>query len=390
MKIVMVDPSLFTGRYDDGLCGGLARAGHAVTLAGRPLRPTDAIMPQGYAYDPRFFRWSEALPVGGKVKQAAKAAGYLADALAGSRAVFAGAGVVHWQWLPLALADRHWLRRLGGCHALVHTVHNAKPFHGDGAKEAVQGSGYFDLLRRFDALIVHGEETRAALEARGIDVPVAIVPHPPMQLAPADASELAAVPPSLRPRILFFGTIKPYKGIDLLIDAALTLWGDGADFDLAVAGQPFMPIDGEIERVRAAGFGERLILDLGFLTEQRLDAHLRRADILAFPYRHIDSSGAFLSACHYGAAMVTSDSGMFARLPQGAVSRFPAGDAGALADALRGLVASAETREEAGRAALALGMQMGNWDEAALLTAAVYERAMARASERGALLWDGV
>jgi glycosyltransferase involved in cell wall biosynthesis len=192
------------------------------------------------------------------------------------------------------------------------------------------------------------------------------------------------VPSSPRPRILFFGTIKPYKGIDLLIDAALTLWGEGADFDLAVAGQPFMPIDGEIERVRAAGFGERLILDLGFLTEQRLDAHLRRADILAFPYRHIDSSGAFLSACHYGAAMVTSDSGMFARLPQGAVARFPAGNAGALADALRGLVASAEAREQAGRAALALGTQMGNWDGAALLTAAVYERAMARARQRGA------
>src|SRR3546814_1319051 len=45
-------------------------------------------------------------------------------------------------------------------------------------------------------------------------------------------------------------------------------------------------------RVRAAGFGERLITDLAFLTEQRLDAHMAKADILVFPYRHIDSSGA--------------------------------------------------------------------------------------------------
>lgn len=383
MKIVMADPSLFTGRYDDGLCGGLARAGHDVTLAGRPLRATDAIMPQGYGYAPHFFRWSEMLS-GGKVKQGAKAVEYLAGALGGSRTVFAGADVVHWQWLPLALADGHWLRRLAGRHALVHTVHNAKPFHGDGAKEAMQGSGYFDLLRRFDALIVHGEETKAVLAERGVAVPVSIVPHPPMMLAKADAQVFATVPPSPRPRILFFGTIKPYKGFDLLIEAALALWGQGADFDLAVAGQPFMPINALVDRVQAAGFGDRLILDLGFLTEQRLDAHLRRADIIAFPYRHIDSSGAFLSACHYGAAMVTSDCGMFARLPQGAATRFPAGDAVALADVLRPLVHSHDERDKAGEAVLRLNARLGNWDEAAALTEAVYTRAVVDARRRGA------
>ena len=53
MKVAMVDPSLFTGRYDDGLCAALARAGHDVRLLGRPMRPTDAICPAGYRYDPR-------------------------------------------------------------------------------------------------------------------------------------------------------------------------------------------------------------------------------------------------------------------------------------------------------------------------------------------------
>lgn len=370
MKIVMTDPSLFTGRYDDALCGGLARRGHEVVLAGRPLRATDAIEPDRYTYRPRFFRLSDGLH--GKAKQVAKAAEYGADALTGSRRIFRGADVVHWQWLPFAPADRHWLRRLRG-HALVHTVHNARPFHGNGG---MQASGYFRLLERFDHLIVHGEETRAALEARGIRVPISIVPHPPMALARADEADMAAIPPSPRPRLLFFGTIKPYKGIDLLIEAALALWGEGADFDLAIAGQPFFPIEPLVDRIRAAGFGERLILDLGFLTEPRLDAHLRRADILAFPYRHIDSSGAFLSACHYGSAMVTSDSGMFARLPEGAASRFPAGDAGALADALRPLIVDGGVRERAGQAALALGRTLGSWDEAAALTEAAYAQAM--------------
>lgn len=372
MKIVMADPSLFTGRYDDGLCAGLARRGHEVVLAGRPLRPTDAIEPQGYRYVPRFFGFSEKVPGGARIRQAAKAADYLLDAIAGPRALFAGADVIHWQWLPFARADQYWMKRLGKAHALVHTVHNARPFHGDGAKEAMQGSGYFGLLARFDALIVHGEETRAVLAERGISVPVFTVPHPPMMLARAGADDLAAVPASPRPRITFFGTIKPYKGFDLLIDAALALWGEGVDFDLAVAGQPFMPIDPLVEWVRAAGFGDRLLLDLGFLTEPRLDAYLQRADILVFPYRHIDSSGAFLSACHYGAAMVTSDCGMFARLPEGATTRFPTGDAAVLADALRPLIASQDARDAGGAAARVLGQTLGNWDEAAALTEAAY------------------
>jgi len=376
MKIVMVDPWLFTGRYDDALCAALARSGHDVTLAARPMRSTDAIVPQGYAYAPRFFRASEAMQGPERLRQITKAVDYILGGMIGSRAVFAGADVVHWQWLPLAMADRHWLRRLRGAHALVHTVHNARPFHGASAKEAMQGNGYFDLLGRFDALIVHGEETRAALIKRGIKTPIHIVPHPPMTLAPATTEDLAAVPAAPRPRILFFGTIKPYKGLDLLIAAATALWSEGADFDLAIAGQPFMPVDALVDSVRAAGHGDRLILDLGFLKEGRLDAHLRRADIVVFPYRHIDSSGAFLSALGYGAAMVTSDCGMFARLPEGSATRFPAGDSAALTDVLRTLLRSDEVRREAGAAALDLGTKLGSWDEAAALTEAAYRAAI--------------
>lgn len=372
----MADPSLFTGRYDDALCAALAGRGHDVTLAGRPLRPTDAITPDGYAYVPRFFRMSEAVPGPDRLRQIAKAAEHMLGGLAGSRALFARADVVHWQWLPLALADRHWLRRLRGRRILVHTVHNAQPFHGAGVRAAMQGKGYFDLLRQFDALIVHGEETRKALEEQRIETPVHVVPHPPLALTPATPDDLAAVPPSPRPRLLFFGTIKPYKGFDLLIAAAIALWNEGADFDLAVAGQPFMPIDAEIAAVRAAGHGDRLIFDLGFLKEGRLDAHLRRADIIVFPYRHIDSSGAFLSALGYGAAMVTSDCGMFARLPDGSVQRFPAGNGAALTDVLRGLLRSGEARRDAGAAASELVEMLGSWGEAAALTEAAYSAAM--------------
>lgn len=373
MKVAMCDPSLFTGRYDDSLCAAMAAEGVDVTLLGRPMRETDAIVPQGYRYEPRFFRRSETLRqrIGeGRAFRLLKAAEYGFSCALGDLAPLARADVAHMQWLPLAPADRIMLRRLKGSTALVHTVHNADAYHADAG---VQGRGYRGLLDMFDALSVHGGTTRTALERQGIDPKrIHVTPHPPMRLATAGTEDLAQVPDAVLPRLLFFGTIRPYKGVDLLLQACLSLWRAGHRFELVLAGKPFMDIAPLLDSVHAAGFGERLIADLAFLTEQRLDAHMAKADILVFPYRHIDSSGAFLSALHHGKAMVTSDAGMFAGLPEEVAVRTPAGNAPALAQALLPLVESAAIRQALGARARTYGDSMGNWKDMALATIAIY------------------
>ncbi len=385
MRIAMLDPSLFTGRYDDSLCAALAEQGQEVALYGRPLRDTDAIAPQGYRYDPRFFPLAErarGVLGEGKVFRAAKAAEYLVQTRLGRLGALEAADVVHVQWLPFPPADKALIGRLrterpakrARRPALVHTVHNASAYHGD---SGAQAAGYRALLDRFDALIVHGEETRGAMIAQGVAAErLHIVPHPPMELARAGAGDLAAVPDPQAPRLLFFGTIRPYKGFDLLVEACLALWRAGLVFELAVAGKPFLDIGPMLERVRAAGFGERLVLDLGFLTEPRLDAHMRKADIIAFPYRHIDSSGAFLSALHYGRAMVATRVGMFAGLDEAEVALCVPDDATALAQALRGPLEDCDLRARLGQGALAMRMKLGQWSDAAAGTLRAYERAL--------------
>lgn len=374
----MVDPSLFTGRYDDSLCQALASEGAPVRLIGRPMRVTDAIQPEGYTYAPHFFRLSEALRtrIGeGAAFRAAKAAEYSWACALGDLASLTCADVVHMQWLPLAPADALMLLRLKGRAALVHTVHNADAYHDDAG---MQGRGYRALLDWFDALIVHGETTRDALVGQGIGAGrIHVTPHPPMRLAQASESDLASVPAAIRPRLLFFGTIRPYKGVDLLVEACIRLWRNGIDFELSLAGKPFMEVAPLVEAVRAAGFDQRLLTDFGFLTEGRLDAHMARADMIVFPYRQIDSSGAFLSALHHGKAMVTTQVGMFGQLPEGVAARAEAGNTGSLADTLLPLIESAAIRHTYGAAARAYGEAMGSWKDMAVATIGIYQNVLA-------------
>lgn len=374
----MVDPSFFTGRYDDSLCAALAEEGMDVTLLGRPMRDTDAIVPQSYAYRPHYFRRSEALRARlgeGRVFRLAKAAEYGLTCALGDIAPLTQADVVHVQWLPLAPADHLMLKRLKGRTALVHTVHNADAYHADAG---LQGRGYRTLLDMFDALVVHGDTTRTALTGQGVDpARIHVAPHPPMRLAPATPADLAAVPAASVPRLLFFGTIRPYKGVDILIEACLQLWRAGHPFELVLAGKPFMDVAPLTDTVAQAGFADRLVTDFGFLTEPRLDAHMARADMIVFPYRHIDSSGAFLSALHHGKAMVTSDAGMFGQLPDGVAVRARAGNAPALAQALLPLIESAAIRQSHGARARAYGQAMGSWKDMAVATIGIYETVLA-------------
>jgi glycosyltransferase involved in cell wall biosynthesis len=226
------------------------------------------------------------------------------------------------------------------------------------------------------------------LTAQGIDeTRIHIIPHPPMRLSEADPNVMASVADPHLPRILFFGTLRPYKGFDSLVEACLQLWGAGLQFELAVAGKAFFDIGPLLTRIESAGYAGRLVLDLGFLKETRLDAHLRKADILAFPYRHIDSSGAFLSALHYGKATVASNTGMFAEFPRNAAGELPvalaeAGNASALAEALLPLIESPAKRQAAGERARILGTRLGDWKDMAVQTVKVYDAAIAARAAR--------
>ena len=85
--------------------------------------------------------------------------------------------VIHFQWLPLPVVDRHFLPAFARLAPLVLTAHDSKPFNGDPAAR-LQGLGAKDCFGLFDRLIVHTERFRERLLSAGVPAErVVRIPH---------------------------------------------------------------------------------------------------------------------------------------------------------------------------------------------------------------------
>jgi glycosyltransferase involved in cell wall biosynthesis len=169
------------------------------------------------------------------------------------------------------------------------------------------------------------------------------------------------------PVVLFFGLLRPYKGIDLLLRAFREV--EGAE--LWIVGNPRMSV--EPLRSLAEEAGARVRFVTRFVDEAEIPPILRRADLLVLPYRDAEQSGILYSGLAFGKAMVLSDVGGFPEVAaSGAARLFPAGDPRALAATLRELIADEGARAELSAAASTAAEKVYSWDQVAGQTLDLY------------------
>lgn len=327
MRIFVVDPSLFTLPYDSHLCNGLAGEGHQVTLYGRRLRHGERIAAPEFTFVPYFYGMSERMDPSArrlrKIRSLLKAWEHLRATLRFIKEVVrTRPDAVHYQWMPFPLVDRMAIKQFKKQGIPVFfTVHDTEPFNAAPTMKG-QRAGWKDTLDLFDALFVHTEFSKLALMRLGIqETNIIVVPHgllsfPSHGAAPDDTGRRAD--PATK-RILFFGTIKPYKGLDVLIRAIGALHAKGhTDIRLAVIGSA-QNDNPEHYRALAREFNvaNAIDFDVRFFDDAELPNIFSMADLVVFPYRKIDGSGALLTALAHGMPFVASDIGMFHELFQG-------------------------------------------------------------------------
>lgn len=374
MRVALIDPSGFTPPYDAALARGLMAAGHVVTLiseAGGELGRTAGLDHQGHFYPLLATAFGMRLP-----KRAARPLKGLLHgvdlarlpALLRRRRI----DVVHLQWAPLPLLDRLVLPQLRRLAPVVLTVHDTTPFNG--AEPWLMSAGLEHLGRSVDAVICHTEAGRRHLVARGLAADrLFVVPHG--LLGPVSD---AVPPPAPRLRLLQLGKLKPYKGIDVLVEALGRLTADERQrLEVRVVGQPYLDPGPLVARAASLGLGDCLRFELGFVPEATMAERLAGSDAMLFPYREIEASGVLMQAVAAGLPVLASRIGAFAELLEDGRQGLlvPPGAPEALATALRRLLADAPCLTAMRSEMRSLRDRIPDWPTIGHQTVAVYAAA---------------
>ena len=157
--------------------------------------------------------------------------------------------------------------------------------------------------------------------------------------------------------MLFFGLLRPYKGLDVLYDA----WRGIDDAELWVVGRPWRGAPEPPAGVKTVP---------RFVSDAEAAWVFRHADLVVLPYRVVEQSGVLLTALAFGKAAVVSNVGGFSEVS--AVRHVEPGDAHALADAVRGLLEDAGARAQLAADALEAARTTYSWDAAARSHADLY------------------
>ncbi|MBP7866389.1 MAG: glycosyltransferase [Acidobacteria bacterium] len=235
------------------------------------------------------------------------------------------------------------LRFLGPLHhrayqRLLLVCHNVEPH------EPVPLGRFFQrrLFRLADAFIAHWEGDAGALARAWPHTPVCRLFVPRFSgfpdtpgLTRMEARERLGLPGAAK-IVLFFGIIRKYKGLDVLLQAFETLAAEHPDLFLVVAGEFYdkrRDYQTWIAPLERAG---RIRVTDAFVPNEAVEVYVKASDVAVLPYHHATQSGVIPLVYQWGRGVVTTRVGGLAETVDDGVSGIlvPPGDPRALAGAI--------------------------------------------------------
>lgn len=99
--------------------------------------------------------------------------------------------------------------------------------------------------------------------------------------------------------MLFFGLVRAYKGLDLLLDAFAKVKDELKDLQLVVAGEFYEDEDKYLAQIEANGLKDRVIVRNEFVADADLRKYFGAADLIVQPYKTATQSGVTQVAFHF-------------------------------------------------------------------------------------------
>lgn len=202
------------------------------------------------------------------------------------------------------------------------TVHNVNRARRDLKDSLLNRLTLRIQYRLADHMFVHSEKMKAELiadfgvPAKGVTViPFGInnaVPH--TDLTTREAKRRLGIDDGEK-AILFFGRLRPYKGLEHLLAAYQQLTTRDSDYRLIVASEPKKGSeqyrDEILHTIRRIDPTERIICRFQFIPDADTELYFKAADISVLPYKEIFHSGVLFLAHSFGLPVIAADVGPF-------------------------------------------------------------------------------
>lgn len=290
--------------------------------------------------------------------------------------------VAHFQFFRLERVETFYLLflRLAGIR-LVYTAHNILPHESSKIDRFLK----YIVYKSSHGIIVHSAFIKdALLKAFNVDPnKIHVVPHgnfdhylPETSLSNQEArDELGLAEEDIV--LLFFGYIRAYKGLDMLLEAFDIAASKNKRLKLVIAG---MPHTAELEKstktfIENSAAKDRILFHGRFIPHEEIKHFFVSADLVVLPYKHIYHSGIIHLAYSYGKAVLATNVGDFSETIVQEKSGYivPENTVESFADHLLKLAENEESLPDMGAYARNLSSSKYSWTDIGKQTEAVYK-----------------
>ena len=216
-------------------------------------------------------------------------------------------------WFPAWRYIGRGVGRLPNQPPLVYLCHNILPHEkGNYLSHKVLPYLIRFTLQPATGFITHAHSDKKTLAQILPQHPIHVSPHPTYSALGAHAeTTLPITVPADRPLLLFAGFVRPYKGLDVLLEALALV---KRPFHLLVAGEFWGGSTAYQQQIEQLGLQAHVSLHDAYLPNETLATCLQQANVVVLPYRSATQSGIIQLAFGAGCPVITTNVGGLAEV----------------------------------------------------------------------------
>ncbi len=289
--------------------------------------------------------------------------------------------IIHAQWWSNVLAPVYFtllfIYKFLKRKRILITVHNVIPHETTNLDRILNRL----VLSFGDRFITHTEGDRKSL-SEIYDIPkekIDVVPHgilipaPIMGISKKDAKKHLGIAMNSRV-VLYFGNIRAYKGLDILIRAMKHVIEREPRAILLIAGELWEDWQKYEDAIAESGIGGNVMKVLNFIPPSEVEYYFSSADVVVLPYKHFDSqSGVGAMALAFGKPLVVTRVGGLPDFVKDELAIARPNDAGDLAKVIARILRDDRLSDKLSSESRQLAKRY-KWGDAAEKTVQIYEK----------------